>query len=219
MKYGTCQRYQFWNYKKHLLFGNDYWSKTGLERHIARLSGEISRSYCYALRVMVNEVGMKAALSVYHSHILSRVRYGIIFWGNSVEAGRVQIMQKRCIRTIFIMKPRDSCKPVFKEKRLMTVTNLYIFESLKFMIQNKKLFDSNIRAHTYNTRLKTDQKPNFTKYTFIQRNVYYSILKIWNHVPNIIRLEPEKCFLRRMRLFLTENPFYCVGEYFGTPVS
>lgn len=62
--------------------------------HVSRLSSKLSR-YCYALRILVNEIGLEAALSVYHSHLLSRIRYGIIFWGGSVDAGRLQNVQKR----------------------------------------------------------------------------------------------------------------------------
>lgn len=83
--------------------------------HVAGMSSELTR-YCYALRVLTQEVGLEASMNVYHAQILSRIRYGIIFWGNSVGANRVQIMQKRFLRVMFGMRARESCRRVFREK-------------------------------------------------------------------------------------------------------
>jgi len=57
---------------------------------------------------------------------------------------------------MFGIKNRDSCRSVFKERKLLTVINLFIFKSVKILLQNKTLFESNAKTHDYNTRTKSD---------------------------------------------------------------
>ena len=85
--------------------------------HIEVLASSISK-YCYALRVISDHVSAKAAVVAYHAYIQSRLRYGVIFWGNSSDIHRVMVMQKRCLRGIFKMKQQESCKPIFIEKNI-----------------------------------------------------------------------------------------------------
>jgi len=96
--------------------------------HIDYLSGKAG-SYIFALKVLTKAVNVEAALISYFAYLESRFRYGIIFWGTSVDINRVFIMQKKCIRNIFGMKTRDSCRPVFVQKEILTMFGLYILEA------------------------------------------------------------------------------------------
>lgn len=171
--------------------------------------------YCYALRVIAGEVGQLCALNAYHAYVVSRFRYGIIFWGNSSDVLRVQVLQKRCVRAICGLRFRESCRSVFKDMKLFTVVGLYVYESIKFILQNKTLFQSNVKVHGYDTRHGDDFLLDRTKYSFVQRNVHYSLLKIWNHVPSDLRSLKERVFLRTVKNALLNNPFYSVREYFS----
>jgi hypothetical protein len=52
--------------------------------------------------------------------------YGIIFWGNSTEARKVFLLQKRALRIIVGIKCRDSCRHVFKDLKILTLASQYI---------------------------------------------------------------------------------------------
>jgi len=61
----------------------------------------------------------------YHGLVESRLRYGVIFWGNSTD--KVKIIkigiikaQKRCIRSMFLLKMTVS----FKEYNILTLPSL-----------------------------------------------------------------------------------------------
>jgi hypothetical protein len=45
--------------------------------------------------------------------------YGIIFWGYSKCSVKVVMMQKRMIRIMTNLTPRDSCRVMFKELKIL----------------------------------------------------------------------------------------------------
>lgn len=126
--------------------------------HIENVALNVSR-YCYALRIISENVGINAALSAYHAFIQLRIRYGLIFWGNSPELERVVILQKKCIRSIFGMKPRDSCKNVFRGRKILTIISMYILDSFMFVHTNSDIFEVYMHNHRYATRHKLNLLP------------------------------------------------------------
>lgn len=185
--------------------------------HIEILSQTISR-FCYALRVVRDNVGVDAAINAYHAFVVSRLRYGIIFWGNASEVHRVLILQKRCLRTIFNLNRRKSCVPIFKEKQLLTVVSLYLFEGIKFYCENKVLFEDRRRKHHYNTRTKADLLLDKTSFSYIQKESRNSLIKIWNHLPSQMRELPKRSLLCQVLRYLKDNPFYCLDEFFESVI-
>ena len=94
------------------------------------------------------------------------MKYGIIFWGNSNGAPKVFVLQKKTLRIIYNLKPRDSCRELFQQKQIMTLYSLYIYSLILFVINNGDLFESNVEIHGYNTRIKNNFHPtnlNLTK--------------------------------------------------------
>lgn len=43
-----------------------------------------------------------------------------MFWGSAVDMGRVSVAQKACVRAVFRMKCRNSCKEVFGNRNILT---------------------------------------------------------------------------------------------------
>lgn len=81
---------------------------------------------CWLLLCVQNNcIGVDATLSSYHDFIQSRIRYGIIFWGNSVDTNRFFLLQKRCLRTIFKLNQMETCKNVFTDNSILTLYSLY----------------------------------------------------------------------------------------------
>ncbi|VEN61068.1 unnamed protein product [Callosobruchus maculatus] len=85
-----------------------------------KLAKQIAK-YNYALRVIRRDTGQKAALVAYHGYIQSALSYGVMFWGASCHTDRIMILQKKCIRSIFRLRPRDSCREVFRQNSILTV--------------------------------------------------------------------------------------------------
>lgn len=62
----------------------------------------------------------------FHAH----TRYGILLWKHAAASGRVLLLQKRAIRIVCRIQPRDYCRPLFARSKLMTVYNHFILDRL-----------------------------------------------------------------------------------------
>lgn len=186
--------------------------------HVENVALNVSR-YCYALRIISENVGFDAALSAYHAFIQSRIRYGLIFWGNSPEIERVVILQKKCIRSIFGMKPRDSCRNVFRDRKILTIISMYILDSFMFVHTNSDIFETYMNNHRYATRHKLNLLPEKCNYSYIQKNVNYVILKIYNSFPESVRALCKTEVKRLLTKYLLEGAYYSLNEFFSSSVE
>ncbi len=83
-----------------------------MNAHLNELNTKLS-SLCYAFRIPSNSVSLYTARCVYFANVHSRLRYGIIFWGNTSYSSQTFRLQKRIVRIISKSNPRDSCKSLF----------------------------------------------------------------------------------------------------------
>lgn len=178
--------------------------------HIDALVQSMAR-YCYAMKIIADNVGQREALITYHAYVHARMKYGIIIWGNSVEIKRILIMQKRCLRNIFKIKQRDSCKEVFITNKILTIICLYIYEVVVFILENRSLFNSH--SHFYNTRNKENIKSDKINYAYIQKNVQFTSMKIWNKIPVVLRNLPKEQLKKKLKLYLQNKAYYTLGDF------
>lgn len=185
--------------------------------HVDHLASKLA-SFCYSLRVVAKCVSAEAALSAYNAYINSRLRYGVIFWGNCVNVDRIFKLQKSSLRAIFNLKRRDSCKMYFKNNNLLTLPSLYILECALFVKHNyKDFFEKYELVHCHHTRGTSQnlllQPP--THLTKIQKNVLHQCIKIYNHVPVTIRMLPYHLYKKELRQHLVSNVVYNVNDFFN----
>jgi len=74
--------------------------------------------------------------NIYFTKFQSLGRYGIILWGGERECVKELKIQKRVLRTIKGLDKRESCRPIFKELKVLTVTAMYVFEMLIYIKKN-----------------------------------------------------------------------------------
>lgn len=178
--------------------------------HIEVLALGIAR-YSYALKIITDNVGQKEALIAYNAYVQAKMKYGIIFWGNSTEIQRLLILQKRCMRNIFKIKQRDSCKEIFITNKVLTIIGLYIYEAVVFILENRSFFNNN--EHIYNTRNKENLKIEKTNYTYLQKNVKYTIIKIWNKIPIVSRNLPKEHLKKQLKTYLQNKAYYSLNDF------
>lgn len=169
--------------------------------------------FVFALKKIRLVISHKTALLVYYGYVCSALRYGIILWGNATDVHRVFISQKRCIRAIWGLSPRDSCKPIFRKNKILTLTCLYILEACTFVRKHMELF---IVKDNRNKRTIT-QKPLIlpvTKLSLFKKNSYYMLSKIYNTVPKTITNLTGNIFYSKLRQWLQEECYYSVNEFF-----
>jgi hypothetical protein len=154
---------------------------------------------------------------IYHSYVHSIITYGIIFWGNSPHSTHVFKVQKRIIRIMTKSRWRDSCRQLFKRLQILPLQSQYILSTLLFVVKNKDLFPTNQEIHNINTRYNTNLHPPICNLMIFQKGVYFSSIKLFNHLsPNIKTLSKEiKLFKPALKRFLFLHSFYSVEAYFG----
>jgi hypothetical protein len=151
--------------------------------------------------------------STYFSYAHSIISYGIILWGNSSYSEEIFKIQKRTIRIIMNSRRNASCRQLFKDLNILPIQSQYIYSIVLFVTKNK---DSQV--HKINTRQTFDLYIPTAKLTIYQKGVYYSGIKVYNHLPTAIKdlSDDKNKFKLALKRYLLHNSFYSLEEYFNT---
>ena len=189
------------------LLGVELTNKLTWEPQVTNLTKKLSK-ICYLFKFIRNTMSQKSLITVYHAYFQSVIRYGIQFWGHS-NVTAILIMQKRCLRTIFRMKPRESCRNVFLQNKILTVINLYILEVSIFVHHNKNIFFQSVSSvHSYPTR------NNNNIYCGSSHPLRYLWIKIYNKLPAEAKTGTTKACKKYVTKLLSSTCFYTLKEYF-----
>lgn len=182
------------------------------DKHVDYTSRKLNR-ICFSFRVASRYMNVETMRMLYHSNFESVLRYGMIFWG-SANVHDIFVCQKRAIRLCFGMGYRDSCRGIFREKRILTVYALYVFECLMFLYKNKHLFLQNNLNFTYETRTQNITFP-LHRYTLFEKNPVYSSIKLFNRLPNSVKaVNVYKRFRNKVKKLLLDLEPYSMQDYF-----
>lgn len=181
-------------------------------KHIEFVCSKLNSAF-FAILSLKNTLGEAGLLSVYFSLAYSHLSNNIISWGNHPMWDRAFIAQKRIIRLIFDLKPRASCRPIFINKKILTLPCVFIFKCVMFVNSNKHLFEKIGSYSAYNTRGNGLLSVPRHKTAFFEDSPFYSCLSIYNKLSPSIRAMCGKRFEFAVRKFLTTRAFYSVAEY------
>ena len=150
-----------------------------------------------------------------HAYVHSILIYGIIFWGNSPQSTYIFKIQKRIIMIMTKSGRTDSCRQLYKRLRILPLKSQYILSTLLFVVKNKDLFTTNEDIHNINTRSNTNLHPPLCKLTLFEKGVYFTGIKLYNHLPpNLKSLSKEiQMFKPALKKFLFSHSFYSMEEY------
>jgi len=162
------------------------------EEHIMDLSHKPNRA-CFAIRATKTLLTWKSWQMVYYSYFHSVMSYGIIFWGTSPYSNNILAIQKRIIMN---SSKRESCRQLYKQQQILTVYGQYIYSLLMFVLKSREVFSLNSDIHDRNTRYNLNLHFPTTNLKLVQRGVFYSQVKIFNHLPPSIKdyFKEPKCF-------------------------
>jgi hypothetical protein len=187
-------------------------SNLNWKRHVDSLCNRLG-SAVFALRKLKPLISGEALKQVYFAYFHSLLSYGTLVWGNSTDAKRVLIVQKRAIRTLVGVSNRHPCRELFISQRIMTHYSQYIFDILLFVRNNISQFvridfpgkqlRSTGRLRTVSRRMALSKKnPRVIGPTY------------YEHLPADLRNETsDETFGRKLRNLLLENPLYSANEY------
>jgi len=111
-----------------------------------------------------------------------------------------------------------SCRQLFKDLNILPILSQYIYSVLLFVTKNKHQFLSNSQVNKINTRQTLDVYVPTANLTIYQKGVYYSGIKIYNHLPTAIKelSDDKNKFTLALKRYLLHNAFYSLEEYFNT---
>jgi hypothetical protein len=159
-----------------------------------------------------NTVTLKAIYFAYFHYIM---KYGIIFWGNSSISKNVFTLQKKVIRIVAGVKPRNSCKNLFKRLEILPLPCEYIVSLMNFIVNNQELFQSNSAVHSVNTRNKLQLHRPITNLSCFQKSAFYTGIKIFNSLPSSLTslVNKKSQFKVALKRYLNTHSFYSVDEF------
>lgn len=182
--------------------------------HIGNIKTKLSQ-FIYALRQLKKTTNIQTALTAYYAFAHAWLSYGVILWGNSTLAQDLLILQKKCIRIITNIKQTDSCKPYFRDLKILTLPGMYILESCKFVKAHPEFYSTiGDLPRRYESRSKNNLLQATSNLALHKNGPYSMSIKIYNKLPDHIKNEPNnnKC-VNTLKKFLVANAYYTVNEY------
>jgi hypothetical protein len=112
------------------------------------------------------------------------MEFGIIFWSISVESKRIFLQQKRILRIMTGSSSRATCRMLFCDLKILTLTSQYILSLMRFLSSNLDIFTFNSSVHSINTRLRLKLHKPSVKLKIYQQSSYYNCINTYNNLPD-----------------------------------
>ena len=141
----------------------------------------------YVIRSLKLLSSFESLKMVYFSTVHSIISYGIKFWGISTQSKITFKIQKRIIRIIMNSGNKDSCRDLFKKLHFLPLQSQYIFALPMFVVKNTDFFKTNPDVHSFNKRSHYDLHIPAANLAVFQKGVWYSGIKIYNHLPPTLK--------------------------------
>lgn len=186
--------------------------KLNWKPHTEILCKKLSKA-AYALHTLSSIVGVEALLTAYYGLAESHLRYGVIFWGNSTEREMVFKAQKRCIRSMFKIKPTDSCVPCFEKYKILTLPCLYILELALFVKSNPSRFKLQNELIPRNRRDNGRICLQSARTALMRKSVFCMAPTIFNTLPKSWRALPLPLFKNVLHKFLASKVYYNILDF------
>ena len=135
-------------------------------------------------------------ISIYHSLIISRIRYCIINWNhdNSTILNQLQGICNEFIRLTLRLNCNENVLPLMKQHHLLTINDIFKYKIavLMFRFYNRSLpsaFDPIFQSKTTSISTRSNSRviPISCRSAVSQQSIRYIGPKTWNNIPLPIR--------------------------------
>lgn len=182
--------------------------------HIDHVLSKLRSAY-YVIRNLKPIMDVKYLLNIYYSLAYSHIKYLILYWGQATDINRVFVQQKRILRLIYAYHPLESCRPLFKNNNILTVSSVLIFEACLFVKNNLDLFPLQNNIHDHQTRSAQQIHINNFRLSLYKKSAHYTCSAIYNKLPQHIKTANSfRNFKKLLHAFLSTNCFYTLKEFF-----
>ena len=173
------------------------------------------------LKVSNKFLSTQAKKMIYHSHILSHLKNGLLLWGNMVDNTSLNKIQKCLDKCYTLVTHKDSSKNNLKSDGFFTVRDLLTLENCKLGYKHqhnllpKKIqillgTDSQDRSlnknHGYNTRHKKDLNIPQARYKSYHKSYLCKALSEFTLVPlKVKQAATTKSFVKSLKAHLLSS--------------
>ena len=156
------------------------------------------------------------ARDVYFALFDSHLRYGIPFWVMSSRylLNILVVLQKKAVRYIVGASQRQSCRPIFVDKKILTLSSLFILETATLVHKNIGSMERLPRLH--DTRGADNLPLPIPTSTLIKKSLIYESKKMYNHLPADIKsLHVLRSFRVNLKRLLVSKAYYSIAEFYA----
>lgn len=179
--------------------------------HVDYLSNSLSKNI-YALRQLSNSVSKESLRSAYFALFHSRLSYATLAWGHSAGKHRLFGLQRKAVRIVGGVGYRDETKTLYINLKILTFPSIYAFQCLEYVHNHLYNFHTHADKHDYNTRNKNNLYPEFTRLTRAQTGTSYYGIKLYNEIPDYVKILPPTKFKIKLKDFLIKTAYFSIEE-------
>lgn len=174
----------------------------------------------FVLRKIRESSGQDSALIVYHSLIISHIKYSIAFWGGIPKHLELIFkLQKRALRLIFGLKHRESVRNMFVTQKLLTVPCLYILTCVLLVRKYQSHLPTLGDSHQYNTRHRNWLATVPHRTSMPEQSAFYQGTIFYNRLPSELKSLDHFKFKKNMTKHLASKGYYSVTEFYASTIS
>ena len=169
--------------------------KLNWSRHITFIKHKISKSIGIIKKTR-RLFDTDIMLSLYNSFVYPYLSYCIHVWGMAYDVHKrdLVIQQKRIVRIIAGVHPRESTRPIFLKLKILQIDAMYSYNVALFMYKYVHgmlppifhMYEMNTDVHYYNTRQSTSFHIPLCTSNRSQRTIRYTGTKLWNKLNQTI---------------------------------
>jgi len=209
----SCEKVEFSPSPVSSLLGLCIDSRLSWEGHFTSLRERLNRAI-FALRRLKPFCSFYSLLSVYYGYFHSIISYAVLCWGNKQNLECALKLQKRAVRVLCGLGPRDSCRERFLRLSIFTIVNVFIYKCGLYAFDHGFCGAGDVGGHSYNMRNRYKIRPSIPNSSLYEKSFTYISTKIYNHIPYDVRdSQSRKTFQNKLKVFLKNNSFYSVNEF------
>ncbi|KAG8317649.1 hypothetical protein J6590_022994 [Homalodisca vitripennis] len=111
--------------------------------------------------------------------------------------------------------PRESCRNIYKDWKLLTVASIYILETIMYSITKDPLKQSHL--HNHYTRQAEDYSLPVHRTVIFGKKLSYARLKLFNklpqHVKEYLKDHNPRAMKKTLQSWLQDKAFYMLYEF------
>ena len=189
--------------------------KLSWSQHISYIKNKIAKSLGIILKAR-KVFTRDTLLSLYNSLVYPYLCYCIHVWGSAygVYLADLIILQKKIVRIICGVPPRTHSQPLFKELKILNISDIYIYNIGLFMYKyinqmSPPIFDMfvlNSDIHSYGTRNSNMFHIPACPTNRSQKTLKYTGAKCWNSISSGISTNCKiGTFKKHLRSYILSN--------------